>query len=66
MKLPSLKLEETKVTDLEVFANPADIRFHIHAFVEYARSQEIKRGHRNMRRPANGWSRRVSFQVALL
>ena len=52
MKPPSLELEETKVTDLEVFANPTDIRFDIHAFVEYARSHEIKRGHRDNRVPA--------------
>ena len=52
MKLPSLKLEETKVTDLEVFANPTDIRFDIHAFMEYARSHEIKRGHRDNLVPA--------------
>src|SRR6266496_3729913 len=46
-----LKLEEIKVTDLEVFANPADIRFDLHAFVEYARGHEIKRGHRDNRVP---------------
>ena len=51
MNVSSLKLEETKVTDLEVFANPADIRFDIYTFVEYARSHEIKRGHRDNRIP---------------
>src|ERR1039457_1573688 len=52
MKLASLNLEETDVTDLEVFANPADMRFDLHTFVEYARSHEIKRGHRDNRVPA--------------
>ena len=52
MKTAALNLEETKVTDLEVFANPADIRFDLHTFVEYARGHEIKRGHRDNRVPA--------------
>ena len=52
MNLPSLSLEEINVTDLEVFANPADIRFDLHTFVEYAWSHEIKRGHRDNRVPA--------------
>lgn len=52
MKPPSLELEETKVTDLDVFANPTDIRFDLHTFMEYARSHEIKRGHRDNRVPA--------------
>src|ERR1035437_10130067 len=59
MKLPSLKLEETKVTDLDVFANPTDIRFDIHAFMEYARGHEIKRRHRDNRVPA-GHQQRVA------
>ena len=41
-----LKIEEIKVTDLEVFANPADLRHDLHALVDYARQHEIKRGHR--------------------
>ncbi len=40
------RIEEIKVTDLEVFANPADLRQDLHALVDYARSHEIKRGHR--------------------
>jgi hypothetical protein len=52
MKPSSLSLEEISVTDLEVFANPADIRFDLHTFVEYARRHEIKRGHRDNRVPA--------------
>jgi hypothetical protein len=51
MNKAAMKLEEIKVTDLEVFANPADIRFDLHAFMEYARSHEIKRGHRDNRIP---------------
>ena len=51
MKLPSLNLKEVKVTDLEVFANRTDIRYDLHAFMDYARSHEIKRGHRDNRVP---------------
>lgn len=42
-----LDLDEIKVTDLEVFANPSDLRQDLHAFVDYARHHEIKRGHRD-------------------
>ena len=42
-----LKLEECTATDLDVFVNPSDLRQDIHAFVEYARLHEIKRGHRD-------------------
>jgi hypothetical protein len=41
-----LGIEEIKVTELEEFANPADLRQDLHALVDYARSHEIKRGHR--------------------
>ena len=51
MKPASLNLGETQVTDLDVFANPTDIRYDLHAFVEYARCHEIKRGHRDNRVP---------------
>ena len=46
MNSPPLEIEEMKVTDLEAFANPSDLRQDLHALVDYARSQEIKRGHR--------------------
>jgi hypothetical protein len=42
-----LQLEETKVSDLEVFANGSDLRQDLHVLVDYARSHEIKRGHRD-------------------
>jgi hypothetical protein len=51
MIVPAMKLDEIKVTGLDVFANPSDIRFDLHAFVGYARSHEIKRGHRDNRIP---------------
>ena len=41
-----LDLKEIKVGDLEVFANPSDLRHDLHAFVDYARAHEIKRGYR--------------------
>src|SRR5947208_6413951 len=41
-----LAIEEIKVADLEVFANPADLRHDIHTLVDYACSHEVKRGHR--------------------
>src|SRR2546425_5524214 len=41
-----LEIQEIKVSDLEVFANPADLRQDLHALVDYARNHEIKRGHR--------------------
>jgi hypothetical protein len=47
-----LTLEEIKVTGLEVFANPSDLRQDLHAFMDYARNHEIKRGHRDNRIPA--------------
>ena len=46
-----LKLEETQVTDLEVFVNPSDLRRDVHVFMDYARGHEIKRGHRDNRIP---------------
>ena len=46
MNSPPLEIEEAKVRDLEVFANPSDIRQDLHVLVDYARSHEIKRGHR--------------------
>ena len=51
MNSSPLKLEEIEVTDLEVFANPSDLRQDLHVFVDYARRHEIKRGHRDNRIP---------------
>lgn len=39
-------LKEVNVTDLEVFANPSDLRQDLHVLVDYTRNHEIKRGHR--------------------
>ncbi len=46
-----LELDEVTVTDLEVVANPADLRRDIHAFAEYVRTHEVKRAHRDNRLP---------------
>ena len=39
-------LKDVNVTDLEVFANPSDLRQDLHVLVDYTRNHEIKRGHR--------------------
>ncbi len=44
-------LEEIKVTDLDVFANPADLRQDLQALADYVRTHEIKRGYRDNRIP---------------
>lgn len=46
MNSPHLEIEEINATDLDVFVNPSDLRQDIHTLVDYARSHEIKRGHR--------------------
>ncbi|MBI4659653.1 MAG: hypothetical protein HY735_12505 [Verrucomicrobia bacterium] len=46
-----INLAEAEITDLEVVANAADLRQDIHVFVDYARSHEIKRGHRDNQIP---------------
>jgi hypothetical protein len=46
MNNPALEIEEIDATNLEVFANPSDLRQDVHTLVDYARSHEIKRGHR--------------------
>jgi hypothetical protein len=47
MSNPPFSLEPIKVADLEVMANPADLRRDLHVFVAYASEHEIKRGHRD-------------------
>ena len=42
-----LKLDEAPVTDLDVFANPSDLRRDLHILVDYVRTHQIKRGHRD-------------------
>jgi hypothetical protein len=44
-------LEEIKVTDLDVVANPSDLRQDLQALADYVRSYEIKRGYRDNRIP---------------
>jgi hypothetical protein len=44
-------LEEIKVTDLDVFAHPADLRQDLQALADYVQSYEIKRGYRDNRIP---------------
>ena len=51
MPMNPSNLEEIKVTDLDVFANPADLRQDLQALVDYVRSYEIKRGYRDNRIP---------------
>ena len=46
MNSPLLAIEEINAKDLDVFVNPSDLRQDIHTLVDYARSHEIKRGHR--------------------
>ena len=46
-----LLLDVASVADLEVYANPADIRWDLHAFADYVRDHEIKRAHRDNRFP---------------
>ena len=46
-----LNLQEVKVTDLDVFANPADLRQDLQALADYVRTHEIKRGYRDNRIP---------------
>ncbi len=46
-----LKLDEAPVTDLDVFANPSDLRRDLHILVDYVRTHQIKRGHRDNRIP---------------
>ncbi len=46
-----INLDEAKITGLEIFANPADIRHDLHVFLSYARAHEIKRTHRDNRIP---------------
>ncbi len=48
----SLELEPIQVTELEVVANPADLRQDLHALVDYARDHQVKRGHRTNLIPA--------------
>ena len=48
---PPLQLDEAKIADLEAYANPADVRWDLHAFADYVRDHEIKRGHRDNRIP---------------
>jgi hypothetical protein len=45
------ELEATDIADLDVVTNPADLRRDIHVFVDYARTHEIKRGHRDNQLP---------------
>lgn len=49
--LPPLRLESCSTADLNTYSNPYDIRRDIHAFVEYVRSREVKRAHRNNQIP---------------
>ena len=51
MKLASLRARGDQRNRSGMFANPRDIRFDLHTFVEYALSHEIKRGHRDNRVP---------------
>ena len=44
-------LEEIKATDLDVFANPADLRQDLQALADYVQAHEIKRGYRDNRIP---------------
>jgi hypothetical protein len=46
-----INLEEIKATDLDVFANPADLRQDLQALADYVRTREIKRGYRDNRIP---------------
>jgi hypothetical protein len=46
-----INLEEIKATDLDVFANPADLRQDLQALADYVRIHEIKRGYRDNRIP---------------
>ena len=46
-----LNLQEIKATDLDVFANPADLRQDLQALADYVRTHEIKRGYRDNRIP---------------
>lgn len=41
-----MKLDPIPVAGMDMASNPADIRRDLHAFVQYARSCEIKRSHR--------------------
>ena len=45
------ELEATDIADLDLVTNPADLRRDIHVFVDYARTHEIKRGHRDNQLP---------------
>jgi hypothetical protein len=51
MPMNPLNLQEVKATDLDVFANPADLRQDLQALADYARTHEIKRGYRDNRIP---------------
>ena len=46
-----INLQEIKATDLDVFANPADLRQDLQALAEYVGTHEIKRGYRDNRIP---------------
>ena len=46
-----INLQEIKVTDLDVFANPADLRQDLQALADYVETHEIKRGYRDNRIP---------------
>lgn len=49
--LPPLTLQSIDIKDLDLAANPADVRYDLHAFADYVRSHEIKRGFRSNRIP---------------
>ena len=51
MPMNPSNLQEIKVTDLDVFANPADLRQDLQALAEYVETHEIKRGYRDNRIP---------------
>ena len=46
-----IDLEPADIANLDLVTNPADLRRDIHAFVDYARTHEIKRGHRDNQLP---------------
>lgn len=49
--MTTLKLDPADVKDLDVFANPSDLRQDLHALVDYVRTHDIKRGHRDNQIP---------------
>jgi hypothetical protein len=46
-----IEAEATDIANLDLVTNPADLRRDIHVFVDYARTHEIKRGHRDNQLP---------------